>query len=42
MAMGATAERAVQVASVLSINCGGGVDTLTPGKPTKARKPRKT
>lgn len=32
MAMGATAERAVQVASSLSVNCGGGVDILTPGK----------
>lgn len=32
MAMGATAERAVRVAASLSIYCGGGVDTLTPGK----------
>jgi hypothetical protein len=40
--MGATAERAVEVACSLSIHCGGGIDTLTPGKPKQARKPRKT
>lgn len=35
MAMGADAERAVQIASGLTASCGGGVDALRPGRVKK-------